>query len=95
MVDELENKDSEEDVYITDKDLPLSFNNDRHLEIIGGINCITQTWRMKERVSPQHKSTLTRDITSQIADENSECSLGVVLERRRRSAGYHENPTLC
>lgn len=36
---------------ITDKDLPLSFNEERHLEIIGGINCITQTWRMKERVS--------------------------------------------
>lgn len=35
---------------ITDKDLPLSFTQDRHLEPIQGIDCITQTWRMKERV---------------------------------------------
>lgn len=43
--------DDEEQSFITDKDLPLSFNKGRHLDIIGGINCITQTWRMKERVS--------------------------------------------
>ncbi|XP_018566383.1 regulatory-associated protein of mTOR isoform X2 [Anoplophora glabripennis] len=35
---------------ITDKDLPLSFTQDRHLEPIQGIDCITQTWRMKERM---------------------------------------------
>lgn len=33
-----------------DIDLPLSFTKDRHVETIEGINCITQTWRMKERV---------------------------------------------
>lgn len=32
-------------------DMPLSFTKDRHVEPIEGINCITQTWRMKERVT--------------------------------------------
>lgn len=35
---------------ITDRDLPLAFAQSRHLEAIEGINCITQTWRTKERV---------------------------------------------
>lgn len=47
-------EDSENDVKnaFSDKDLPLSFTKDRHEEAIEGINCITQTWRMKERVIP-------------------------------------------
>lgn len=36
---------------ITDRDLPLSFNEDRHVETIEGLNSINQTWRMKDRVS--------------------------------------------
>ncbi|KAJ8916102.1 hypothetical protein NQ315_004468 [Exocentrus adspersus] len=46
------NGDKEMDVKaaITDKDLPLSFTEDRHLEPIQGIDCIAQTWRMKERM---------------------------------------------
>lgn len=35
---------------ITDRDLPLSFVENRHTEVIEGINCLTQTWRMKERM---------------------------------------------
>ena len=35
---------------ISDKDLPLVFNEERHLESIEGIDWKTQTWRMKERV---------------------------------------------
>ncbi|KAJ8928348.1 hypothetical protein NQ314_019078 [Rhamnusium bicolor] len=35
---------------ITDKDLPLSFTQDRHLESIEGIDCVAQMWRMKERM---------------------------------------------
>lgn len=42
--------DNEDQKNISDKELPLSFTHDRHLETIEGINCITQTWRMKERV---------------------------------------------
>lgn len=39
---------------ICDKDLPLSFTEDRHLEAIEGLDRVdgmTQVWRMKERVS--------------------------------------------
>lgn len=39
---------------ITDKDLPISFTEDRHLEPIEGVDFIdglAQMWRMKERVS--------------------------------------------
>ncbi|KAG5869942.1 hypothetical protein JTB14_023212 [Gonioctena quinquepunctata] len=35
---------------ITDKDLPLSFVQVRHFEPLIGIECITQMWRMKERM---------------------------------------------
>lgn len=31
--------------------LPIAFNKPRHTATIEGVNCITQTWRMKERVS--------------------------------------------
>lgn len=31
--------------------LPLAFVKKRHLEVIEGVEEITQTWRMKERVS--------------------------------------------
>jgi regulator-associated protein of mTOR len=34
-----------------DWQLPLAFNKSRHMVTIEGVNCITQTWRMKERVS--------------------------------------------
>lgn len=44
------NKNDEDDK-ITDRDLALSFVEKRHTEAIEGINCLTQTWRMKERVS--------------------------------------------
>lgn len=44
-------EENEDETNITDKELPLSFTQDRHLETIEGINCITQTWRMKERVT--------------------------------------------
>lgn len=37
-------------IKITDRDLPLSFMEDRHTEPIKGIESITQTWRMKERM---------------------------------------------
>lgn len=35
---------------ISDKDLPLAFSEERHIEKILGIDWKTQTWRMKERV---------------------------------------------
>lgn len=44
--DEVENKERE----VTDWDLPLSFTKSRHTEVIDGVNAISQTWRMKERV---------------------------------------------
>lgn len=34
-----------------DRETPLSFVAERHLEAIEGVACVTQTWRMKERVS--------------------------------------------
>ncbi|KAJ8953916.1 hypothetical protein NQ318_019156 [Aromia moschata] len=43
-------EEADEKETITDKDLPLSFTQSRHLEPIEGIDCITQTWRMKERM---------------------------------------------
>lgn len=46
--DEEEYENSERQ--ITDWDLPLSFTKSRHTEIIEGVNAISQTWRMKERV---------------------------------------------
>lgn len=45
-----ENNENDVKSAFSDKDLPLSFTKDRHVEAIEGINCITQTWRMKERV---------------------------------------------
>ncbi|XP_011498096.1 PREDICTED: regulatory-associated protein of mTOR isoform X1 [Ceratosolen solmsi marchali] len=33
-----------------DWQLPLAFNKSRHMVTIEGVNCITQTWRMKERM---------------------------------------------
>lgn len=30
--------------------MPIVFNKARHISNIEGINCITQSWRMKERV---------------------------------------------
>lgn len=35
---------------VSDKDLPLCFRQSRHTDVIEGITCLTQTWRMKERV---------------------------------------------
>lgn len=45
-----EEKQSEKETTVSDKNLPLSFTEDRHLEPIEGVECVTQTWRMKERV---------------------------------------------
>ncbi|GJQ81856.1 hypothetical protein Trydic_g9883 [Trypoxylus dichotomus] len=51
MIDKEQNgEDSEERKKITDRDLPLAFAQNRHSEAIEGINCITQTWRTKERM---------------------------------------------
>lgn len=50
----LEENDVDAKDRITDRDLPLSFTRDRHIEPIEGISCITQTWRMKERVSTKN-----------------------------------------
>lgn len=51
MGEKQENEDVEsKDKEITDWDLPLSFTNSRHTEAIEGVNAISQTWRMKERV---------------------------------------------
>ncbi|XP_072382819.1 regulatory-associated protein of mTOR [Diabrotica undecimpunctata] len=44
------NPEKEKDENITDKDLPLSFVESRHIEPIVGIDCITHMWRMKERM---------------------------------------------
>lgn len=35
---------------VSDRDLPLCFRQSRHTDVIEGITCLTQTWRMKERV---------------------------------------------
>lgn len=51
MGEKLENEDVEsKDEVVTDWDLPLSFTKSRHTETIEGVNAISQTWRMKERV---------------------------------------------
>lgn len=51
MVEKKENEDElHEEKQITDWDLPLSFTKDRHTDVIEGVNAISQTWRMKERV---------------------------------------------
>lgn len=34
----------------SDWDLPLAFSKPYHTENIEGINCVAQTWRMKEKV---------------------------------------------
>lgn len=44
------NPEKDQDSNITDKDLPLSFVESRHLEPIVGSDCITHMWRMKERM---------------------------------------------
>lgn len=31
--------------------LPIAFNRPRHTAVIEGVNCVSQSWRMKERVS--------------------------------------------
>lgn len=36
---------------ITDRDLPLCFVQNRHTDTVEGIDCLAQTWRMKERVN--------------------------------------------
>lgn len=41
----------EDDTEFVDWQLPISFNQKHHAETIEGANAITQTWRMKERVS--------------------------------------------
>lgn len=78
---------------VSDKNLPLSFTEDRHLEAIEGVESVTQTWRMKERVSnPIEQFFLLNNI---FLDENSECGSCVVLECRRRSTGCIKNAAMC
>lgn len=51
MVEKKENGDVEtEEQQITDWNLPLTFTKNRHTDVIEGVNAISQTWRMKERV---------------------------------------------
>ncbi|CAH1187445.1 unnamed protein product [Phyllotreta striolata] len=45
-----ENSEKTRNETITDKDLPLSFVDNRHLGPIIGTDCITHMWRMKERM---------------------------------------------
>lgn len=74
---------------IPDRQMPLSFVSERHLEPIEGISCITQTWRMKERVSTT--TTLLFLINKQLlclvclfeTDENGECGIGFMFKRWR------------
>nr|XP_023022051.1 regulatory-associated protein of mTOR-like [Leptinotarsa decemlineata] len=35
---------------VTDEDIPLSFVQERHLEPLVGMECVTQMWRLKERM---------------------------------------------
>lgn len=52
MGEKKENEESEKkEREVTDWDLPLSFTKSRHTDTIEGVNAISQTWRMKERVS--------------------------------------------
>lgn len=60
MVEKKENGDIENDEkQITDWDLPLTFTKSRHTDIIEGVNAISQTWRMKERVRERNNIKLT------------------------------------
>lgn len=53
-------QDNEEDITeCVDWQLPLSFVKKRHTEKIEGVNAVTQTWRMKERV--RTKRSLQKD----------------------------------
>lgn len=45
-----QNPNDEDITECVDWQLPLSFVKKRHTEKIEGVNAITQTWRMKERV---------------------------------------------
>lgn len=47
-----DNKSTEDEDIVdnSDWDLRIAFNNKRHSETIEGVDGITQTWRMKERV---------------------------------------------
>lgn len=46
------NPENDQNEIITDKDLPLSFVENRHLGPIVGTDCLApHMWRMKERVS--------------------------------------------
>ncbi|XP_041364724.1 regulatory-associated protein of mTOR-like isoform X2 [Gigantopelta aegis] len=40
----------EDESELGDRQLPIAFNEARHKEIIEGSHCLTQTWRMKERM---------------------------------------------
>lgn len=48
--DDDDNHDVERREEKEDWELPLAFNKPRHTATIEGINCITQFWRLKERV---------------------------------------------
>lgn len=58
---------------ICDKDLPLSFTEDRHLEPIEGLDHVdgmAQMWRMKERVSISSKECFNIILNIFFVDEN-------------------------
>lgn len=105
MVEKKENDEELEngERHITDWDLPLSFTKSRHTEIIEGVNAISQTWRMKERVSLdrrwdknfsfRHMSKTW--ITSIFPDENCQCCSSFVPKRRSGSSGYCKDSTVC
>ena len=48
---EFEDTLDEDDGELIDWQLPLCFMKKRHKEQIDGVNCLPQSWRMKERVS--------------------------------------------
>ena len=77
---------------VSDKDLPLSFMQDRHLGPIEGVECITQTWRMKERVS--RPLSLCTPFYCYVLDENRQCSPRPVLKRRRGPPRRAQNAAL-
>lgn len=68
-----------------DPDLPISFNQRRHTQVIEGVNCINQSWRMKDRVSVFFFFSHSRKIQFFfylliITDENCKCCPCLMLK---------------
>ena len=84
-----------------DAELPVCFCEKRHVQKIEGIKCITQSWRMKERVSfsinlPQtDRSGSFTNLFSSLADENGQRCASHVPKCGRRPTRCRENPALC